>query len=230
MIDIHTHILPNVDDGSQDLETSLLMIEKEISDGVKTIYLTPHVQSKVTKASKEEHKKVFELLKEEVKKRGLDVELVLGAEVFYRDHIKTNFDEYLLGNHQSILIEFSFTIPTDIESIVYDLKHMGYLPIVAHVERYTYLEDYDYQAIKNAGGLLQVNTTSVLGLDPKVKKGLVNHLLKARLIDFIASDTHNMGLRLPNLKETYQYLKKHIDQDYLDDLFINNPKKYIHNN
>jgi protein-tyrosine phosphatase len=118
---------------------------------------------------------------------------------------------------------------TDIEAIVYDLKHMGYLPIVAHVERYTYLEDYHYQPIKNAGGLLQVNTTSILGLDAKVKKGLVSKLFKAKLVDFVASDAHNLGVRIPNLKETYQFLQKQIDQEYLDDLFTNNQLKYVVN-
>jgi len=227
MIDIHTHILPNVDDGSQTLETSIEMIKKEIEDGVTTIILTPHVQSKVSRASREEHIETFHTLIKEVKKQGLNINLVLGAEVFYRDHIRTHFDDYLLGKNKTILIEFSFTIPTDIESIVYDLKHRGYTPVVAHVERYTYLEDHHYQMIKNAGGLLQVNTTSILGLDPKVKKGLVLKLLKNRLIDFIATDTHNMGLRLPNMRETYEYLKKHVEIDYLDDLFYNNQVKYI---
>ncbi|MBU1093694.1 MAG: hypothetical protein KKH01_04450 [Firmicutes bacterium] len=228
MIDIHSHILPGVDDGSQSIELSLEMIKKEMADGVTTVFFTPHVQSRVTKASSKYHPPLFNYVKEEVKKLNLDIQLFLGSEIFYRSHIETDFQALSLGGSKYILLEFSPTTETPIEEIVYEISTMGFIPIVAHVERYEYLKFQDYYKIKKTGALLQMNTTSVLGLDnKKLKKGIVSKLLNNQLIDFISTDTHNMGLRLPNMKDAYEHLKKSHDQKYLDAIFNDNAKKII---
>jgi protein-tyrosine phosphatase len=222
MIDIHSHILPTVDDGSKTFEDSILMIKKEILDGVTDVILTPHVQSRVTKASKERQKEVFNELLELIKQEKLKIDIHLGAEVFYRSHIDTDFNKYSLANSKYILVEFSFDMDTPIDEIVYDLSRSGYIPIVAHVERYSYLNLERIKQIKQSGALLQVNTTSVLGFDDKVKKSYVYKLLKEKLIDFIATDTHNLEKREPNMLKCYQVLAKTFDTDYLDLIFKKN--------
>lgn len=219
MIDIHTHILPDVDDGSKDLETSILMIEREIEQGVTDIVLTPHVQSRVTKANTAKRKAQFELLKEEVSKRGLNVNLHLGAEIMYHIHIETDFSKYHFGNHKYVLIEFSTKVESPIEDVCYDVMAMGYQVIVAHIERYNYLTIEDIQRIKLSGALIQVNASAILNNDKLANKKTVKKLIKANLIDIIATDTHNMDKRPPNLLEAKNYLKKYYDQDALDLLF-----------
>ncbi|MCF7930937.1 MAG: hypothetical protein K9L02_05475 [Acholeplasmataceae bacterium] len=227
MIDIHSHILPGVDDGSKSLELSIEMIKKEILDGVDCVILTPHVQSTVSKVEPSEHIAIFNNLKEEVRKQNLKIDLYLGAEIFYRSHIDTDFKSLTLAGTKYILLEFSPTNVTPIEEIVYDVSRMGFIPVIAHVERYEYLELEDYVKIKSTGSLLQMNTTSILGLDKKLKKGVVHKLLKNQLIDIVSTDTHSMGLRLPNMKETYQFLSKHYDVSYLDQIFDLNARKII---
>ena len=227
MIDIHNHILPKVDDGSQDLEFSIQMIEKEIADGVESVILTPHVQSHVSKVEPENLKKVFLELQEEVVKRGLKVNLYLGAEILYRSHLTPDYQLISLAGSKYILIEFSISVDTPIEDIVYDLSRQGFIPIVAHVERYNYLSFDDYSRIKNSGGMLQLNGNSIMGIDPKVNKKLCMKILKAGLADFVASDAHNLGVRIPNLKETYQYLEKHLPKEYLEKIFYSNAKKIV---
>ena len=227
MIDMHCHILPDVDDGSQDIETSIQMIQKEISDGVTDIILTPHVQSRVTKASREEHIKIFESLKEEVKSRNLNVTLHLGAEVHYREHLKPDYKTYTLGESNAILIEFPFSVEAPIAEVVTNLIYKGFQPIVAHIERYDYLSFEDMAQIKRAGALLQVNTNSILGLDPKVNKAIIHKLLKYELIDMVASDAHNTSKREPNLRECYDFLKKQIDPNYLEKMFNKNQQNFI---
>lgn len=227
MIDIHSHILPCVDDGSQSLDLSIEMIKKEILDGVDSVILTPHIQSRVSKIDPSEHIAIFNTLKEEASKQKLDINLYLGAEIFYRSHIDTDFQSVSLSGSNYVLLEFSPTNETPIEEIVYDVSRMGFIPIIAHVERYEYLELEDYYKIKATGSLLQMNTTSILGLDKNLKKGVVQKLLKNQLIDIVATDTHNMGLRLPNMKETYQFLMKHYDIEYLDKIFDLNARKII---
>jgi protein-tyrosine phosphatase len=227
MIDIHSHIIPSVDDGSQALEMSLDMIKKEVKDGVKAVILTPHVQSHVTKASHEERKATFDNLVAEVKKLGIEIELYLGAEILYKSHIHPDYNQMALAGSKYLLVEFSPTIETPIEEVVYDLAHSGFIPIVAHVERYGYLKFEDYFKIKQAGGLLQVNADSAIGFDKKKRDKLILQMLKEELVDFIATDTHNMDYRQPILKEAFNILKHKIDITYLNEIFYTNALKII---
>ena len=219
MIDIHTHILPNVDDGSKDLETSILMIEREIEQGVTDIVLTPHVQSTVTKANTAKRKKQFELLKAEVSKRSLNINLHLGAEIMYHSHIETDFSKYHFGKNKYVLIEFSTKAESPIEEVCFDVMAMGYQVIVAHVERYNYLKIEDIISIKQTGALIQTNASAILNIDKLANKKTVKKLIKEDLIDIIATDTHNIEKRPPNLLEARKVLKKHYDEDRLDLLF-----------
>lgn len=219
MIDIHTHILPNVDDGSKDLETSIKMIEIEISQGVTDIVLTPHIQSRVTKATKEEQVIAFNILKDVVKDLKFDVNLHLAGEIHYRAHLKTNYDDYAFGKYKYILMEFPTRIETPIEDICFDLMHMGYQVIVAHAERYKYLSIEDIKNIKKTGALIQTNASSILNLDKSVDKKTVKQMIKHDLIDLIATDTHNLDKRPPNLLEAKKVLKKYYEIDKLENLF-----------
>ncbi|PKK98496.1 MAG: hypothetical protein CVV57_07240 [Tenericutes bacterium HGW-Tenericutes-2] len=227
MIDIHNHILPNVDDGSKSIEFSLEMIKKEIADGVESVILTPHVQSHVSRIEPEKLIEVFNELLDAVKKENLNINLYLGAEILYRSHLSPDYSMISLAGSKYILIEFSMSVETPIEDIVYDLSRQGFIPIVAHIERYSYLTFDDYIRIKNSGAMLQVNGNSIMGIDKKVNKKSVMKILKAELADFVASDAHNMDIRLPNLKETYNYLEKHLSKEYLEKLFYSNAKQIL---
>ncbi len=227
MIDMHNHILPLVDDGSQSLEYSMEMIKKEILDGVESIILTPHVQSRVSKVSPLEHIKIFNDLNHEVKRLNLPINLFLGSEIFYRSHLTPDYDMLSLAGSKYILLEFSTTLETPIEQIVSDLFEKDYIPIIAHVERYRYLLFEDLRKIKNAGGMLQVNGNSLLGLDPKIDSKQVMKILTEELADFIATDAHTMDVRLPNLRDAYLFLEKYLSKDYLEKIFYGNAKLII---
>lgn len=219
MIDIHTHILANVDDGSKDIKTSIEMIEQEIKQGVTDIVLTPHIQSTVTKANTAKRQTQFELLKSEVNQRGLKINLHLGAEIMYHAHIETDFNKYAFGKNRYVLIEFSTKVEAPIEEVCFDIMAMGYQVIVAHVERYSYLSIDDIKSIKASGALIQVNASAILNKDPLASKKIIKKLIKQKLIDVIATDTHNMDQRPPNLLEAKAYLKKYYDEAALDLLF-----------
>jgi protein-tyrosine phosphatase len=227
MIDIHCHILPEVDDGSQSLEHSLIMLQKQKNDGVTAIILTPHVQSRVQTVALEEHQEKFKHLKEKTKQRGIDIDLYLGAEVYYRSHLDPDYQTMSMNGSKYVLLEFAPAIPTPIEEVVYDLTRRGWIPIIAHVERYEYLSMDDYLGIKRSGGMLQMNALAAMNQDPKVRKGIVPKLLKNELIDFIATDSHNITTRVPNLKQAYDYLKSSLRPEYLEQIFFNNAKKLI---
>ena len=227
MIDLHAHILPNVDDGSKSLEESIEMLKIAVSNGVKHQLMTPHVQSTVSKVDPKAFLDVFNTLKKEVKLQGLPIEIYLGAEVNYRSHLSPDYSTNTLNQSKYLLIEFSISIETPIEDIVYDLSREGFIPIIAHVERYKYLTLSDYPRLKQAGALFQINADAVVGKKDKHQKKLCAYLIKEGLVDFVATDCHSKDKRPPNLKEAYDFLKKTIDSKYLEDLFYNNARPII---
>ena len=211
MVDIHTHVIPNVDDGSPSLNESINMIKHEISIGVDTIYCTPHHIYKRYEKSAEEIKSQFELLKKEVEKENLPINLYLGQEICYshrEDQIKMLKEGELLtlNNTNRVLLEFSFTRePEDVLDVIYNFNVNGYEVIIAHVERYEWMTIDKVKALKSEGALIQINSNSYLGMTSWKEKRITRKLLKLGLVDFVASDTHSF--RPSTLDKSYKKIK-----------------------
>ena len=211
MIDIHTHVIPNVDDGSPNLETSIAMIKHEIAIGVDTIYCTPHHIYHRYEKSVEEIKKNFLLLKEAVEKENLPVTLYLGQEICYshREDIISMLEKgelLTLNNTKRVLLEFSFTRePEDISDVIYNFGVHGYEIIIAHVERYEWMTIDKVKALRNEGALIQINSNSYLGLSSWKEKRMTRKLIKLNLVDFVASDTHSF--RASTLDKSFKKIK-----------------------
>ena len=212
MVDIHTHVIPYVDDGSPNLETSIAMIKHEISIGVDTIICTPHHIFHRYEKSVEEIKKNFQLLKEAVEKENLPIKLLLGQEICY-----THREDALsmlkagqlltLNNTNRVLLEFSFTRePEDLLDIIYNFSVNGYEVIVAHVERYEWITLEKVKELRNEGALIQINSNSYLGLTTWKEKRFTKKLLKLDLVDYVASDTHSF--RPSTLDKSFKKIKK----------------------
>ena len=142
MTDIHTHALPFVDDGSASLEESLKMLGNLYAQGVTDVVVTPHYRSKYV-ATPDELKDAFKEFKIRVFEAGIPVNLYLGQEIYIGRGFKKFFAEnkvLTLNGTKYILAEFDFNIETDVAEVVYELKAMGYIPIVAHFERYSYVD------------------------------------------------------------------------------------------
>ena len=211
MTDIHTHIIPSVDDGSPNLETSINMIKHEIEIGVDTIICTPHHIYHRYEKTVEEIKKQFELLKSEVEKLNLPVKLYLGQEICYthrEDIIKMLKEGKLLtlNNTNRILLEFSFTRePEDVLDVIYNYSVNGYEVIIAHVERYEWMTLDKVKDLRKEGALIQINSNSYLGLTTWKEKRFTKKLLKLGLVDYVASDTHSF--RPSTLDKSYKKIK-----------------------
>ena len=197
MIDIHTHIIPCVDDGSPNLETSIDMIKHEIEIGVDSIICTPHHIFHRYEKSVEEIKKQYELLVKEIEKQNLPIKLYLGQEICYthrEDTISMLKEGKLLtlNNTNRVLLEFSFTRePEDVLDVIYNFNVNGYEVIVAHVERYEWMTIDKVKALRSEGALIQINSNSYLGLTSWKEKRMTRKLIKLGLVDFVASDTHS---------------------------------------
>jgi protein-tyrosine phosphatase len=212
MKDIHTHIIPFVDDGSPDLETSVNMIKHEIDIGVTEIICTPHHIYHRYEATVKVIKERFNFLKEEVERLNLPIKLYLGQEICYshREDIIAMLKKgelLTLNNTNRVLLEFSFTRePEDILDIIYNFNVNGYEVIIAHVERYEWMDYNKVLALRNEGALIQINSNSYLGLTTWSEKRFVKKLLKHNLVDFVASDTHSF--RPSTLDKSYKKIKK----------------------
>lgn len=207
MVDIHTHILYGVDDGSDSIETSKYLLEQAKNNNIDKIILTPHQNEELKRS--EELKSRFIKLKKDLK--DYDIDFYLGSEIYYYSNMIKDLDNnelLTMNNSKYILVEFSTRMETDISSICYDLKIKGYIPIVAHIERYPYLKLDDYTDIKAQGALIQVNSKS---FENKCYKKQLKYLLKNKLIDFIASDCHNQRRDLD-----FSYVNKLISKKYKD--------------
>jgi len=235
MIDIHCHILPGVDDGSKDLNDSLEMAKIAQSEGIKTIINTSHYHPDFDYIVGEKLLEELVNFNKVLKENNIDVEVLIGNELYYSDDLLEYIDKkefYTLNKSKYILIEFGHTrFPKNVCDVVYELKIRGYIPILAHVERYQEVQDNPkliQEAIKE-GALIQVNASSVLGKGPSECNKSCDVLLRHNRVHFIGTDAHGSNRRRPFIKDAYEYVSKKYGEDKANKLFLDNPSRVINN-
>ena len=227
MIDLHTHILPSVDDGSAKLEYSLNLLAEAQEQGVTDLILTPHRRRKYRK-SKEQLLEEFEAFCIQKEQHGLTINLYLGQEIYIGKSYKSDFinGEILpLCNGKFVLIEFDFIEETDISEVVYDIVKLGYIPIIAHFERYAYSNVDVARELKSLGGLIQINAQSLVGKGKFKLRKKISQLFKDDLVDFVASDIH-YG-RKNYTKKAYAFVSRKYGKQTAENLFKHNAEKII---
>ncbi|MDY0209743.1 MAG: CpsB/CapC family capsule biosynthesis tyrosine phosphatase [Bacilli bacterium] len=228
MIDIHSHIIPFVDDGSSSFEQSLKMIDEAMKQGITDIICTPHYRKNVFSVNIEEIKKQFMMLKEQTQEKA--IRLFLGQEIYCHKNEEVmellhNGVVVTLNNSNFILLEFSYLDKIDISEIAYVAVLKGYMPIIAHIERYHYLDLETVKEIKNSGGFIQVNASSLVGKEGAKLKKFVFALLKEKLVDFVASDIHEKRQNWMN--KAYNIVVKKFGQDYGQRIFNDNALRIL---
>lgn len=227
MTDIHTHVLPCVDDGSASLEESLKMLGALYAQGVENAILTPHYRKNYV-ASPEQLREDFKEFRSRVFEAGIPINMYLGQEIYIGRGYKKFFSEnkvLTLNDTNYILAEFDFSIETDVAEVVYELKAMGYIPIVAHFERYSYVDANVAREIKEVGGLIQVNADSIVGKYKRKYGRLIKELLECKLVDFVASDVH--GSRKVVTEKARNRVEKKYGLEYAEQIFNLNAEKII---
>jgi tyrosine-protein phosphatase YwqE len=196
-IDIHSHLIPGIDDGSPDMETTIILLKKFIDLGYKKVITTPHIMSDYYKNNPEIILSGLDKVKTEIKKNNLSIEIEAAAEY----NLEPEFEDLLeknnlltFGPDKYLLFELSFfDEPPRVNDIIWKMREKGVSPVLAHVERYAYWhKDYDkIEEMINRGVKLQLNIGSVTGAyGPEVKK-VANRLIKDKVIDFVGSDCHH---------------------------------------
>ena len=198
MVDLHSHILYDIDDGSKSLEDSLEMLRKALENGIREVVLTPHyIENSEYSIENTEKNKLFDQLNNEVQKENIDINLYLGNEVYLADNILELLREnkiMTINNSRYILIELPMIIENNnAYDIIYNLKLSNIIPIIAHPERYAYVQKDINKAkeLIERGALLQINKDSFFGKYGKEADKTAKKLLKNKLVHFVGTDIHS---------------------------------------
>ncbi|MCR5398398.1 MAG: hypothetical protein K6E68_02570 [Lachnospiraceae bacterium] len=233
--DIHCHILYGVDDGSGDLDTSVMMLEQAYESGVRKMILTPHYKHHRGIVGQDELEERLKALKRYLKEHHMTMELYLGSEVLYYDEMTEGLDAgriNTMAGSRYVLTEFS---PRADYRYIYNallkILSSGYYPILAHIERYEcMLKDMGHASeLKESGVYIQVNADSVEGRNGMMLKRYSRKLISNDLVDFIASDAHDADRRRPVFQKVVKYLDRHFGADYTDRILNDNPAMIIAN-
>jgi tyrosine-protein phosphatase YwqE len=194
---MHSHLLPGIDDGSPDIETSLQLIRSMMELGYTKFITTPHIMWDMYKNTSEIILGKLEIVRAAAKAEGLNVEINAAAEYFLDDYVaglvKKN-EPLLTVSGNMVLVEFSLANPSmSLKDILFDMQMQGYQPVIAHPERYIYLEHNKefYEELKDIGCLFQLNLLSLGGYYGKSVNELAQYLIKKGHYDLIGTDLHH---------------------------------------
>ncbi len=234
-IDIHCHIMPGVDDGSPDTSTSLEMLRIAEKNGITHMILTPHHKPMHHNVSPEHNVLYRKKLLENAKAAGIGVKLFSGNEIYYSDE---TMEELLRGEICSlagsryVLVEFHPSNPfTAIQNAMYRVQGAGYVPIVAHVERYSDIVGHPDRVgdLIDMGCYIQVNASSIMGKYGFGISHFTKRLLKEERVHFVASDAHDAKGRSPQLLDCRRYVEKKFGEEYAKRIFCVNAANVIRN-
>jgi tyrosine-protein phosphatase YwqE len=195
--DIHSHLLPGIDDGSPDVETSLQLLKSLQDAGIREFICTPHVIGDMFRNTPETINNALEKLQKAARQNGLDVELSAAAEYMLDDHfmgLLRSKEPLMTLTHNYILTELSYSsAPSKLEEISFEISVNNYQPLMAHPERYPYYhKNYEaYSRLKELGFLLQVNLLSLTGYYGKSVAKSAKYILDNGLADFVGTDLHH---------------------------------------
>jgi len=194
--DLHSHLIPGIDDGVKDFDESIEIIRELQELGFKKIITTPHIMHHRFPNTQEKILEVYSQLQYELKRKNIQMKVDVAAEYYYDEYFVALIDkrELMTFGDNHILFELSYTLkPFMMEQTVVKLLAAGYRPILAHPERYTYYKTLqDYERVKDMGLLFQINAISLDGFYGKNVKKSAELLVEAGLVDFIGSDIHSM--------------------------------------
>ena len=231
MIDIHSHIIPQVDDGPGSLETSLEMLEIAVEDGITEIVATPHILSNLEFQREQEILTRFAELQEAVASKGLPIKLHLGSEIYIEPEIDLNHQIATLGdNGRYFLIEFPMQgIPVFAAEHFFRVMMEERTPIIAHPERNAGIIGNPERAAEfvRRGSLLQVNAGSLTGRFGSTVKETAWKLLDAHLVHFVASDAHDTNSRPPKLQRAYDLVAERLGEEWSRMLFHDNQVRVL---
>ena len=234
MIDLHSHILPGVDDGASSLSEAVEIAREAEKQGVDRIVATPHYLEEGYQLTPGETQERVAILQQVLEDKGIDVEILPGAEVFLTKDLGKKVHEHLVSTvneSKYIMIELPVRrFPDYVNDVFYDLKIMGYIPVIVHPERYEPIREhpnYLYHWIKD-GIYAQLNASSLLGVFGTTVKKTAELLVKHNMVQVLGSDVHNTRRRKECMGEGVEILRK-IMGDEITERYLKNAENMVEN-
>lgn len=235
MIDFHSHILPNIDDGSQSIDETFNLLKEAESVGFDKIISTSHYMENYYETENKEREFWVKSLSQRFSTQNIDVKLFLGNEIYITesliDLLKSG-KAATINNTCYVLFEMPFNIePLNMYDIIYEMTKNKLVPILAHPERYKYIQKKPeiVSDLIEAGVLMQSNYGSVIGLYGKKEKLLVTKLLENNMVHFLGSDVHRQNTIYPKIPKILKELKEFLDEQYIDELTTKNAELVLGN-
>ena len=239
-IDIHSHILPDVDDGSSNWEMTMDMLHEAYNEDIRIIIATPHYGLYNPTFDIDIARNCVAEVNYRMENMPFKIDVFLGNEIYYIPGIVKDVLDgkaATLGNTSYVLLEFSESVKYEtVEAAVQEFTRECYRPIIAHAERYSNLIDIDLVQInklKKLGAYFQINTNNFTRKRRMFKKDMrsdsAKAMLKAGFVDFIASDAHNNLSRKPVMKNAIEQISTIACEEQLNRLFSINPKALAFN-
>ena len=235
MIDLHCHILPGVDDGSQNIEQSVKIALNAKEAGFNTICCTPHFLEPNYISKKSDNLKLLEELKIELKKQNIEINLILGNEVYISENVSQLLENEIIskiGNTNYILMELPlFQEIRYVNQLLGRVQDKGLKIILAHPERYVYIQKNPNKLVDfiESGIILQGNYASIIGKYGIESKKTMKKLLKAKMIHILASDVHKENSIYNKMEVISKNILEIVDEDYYELITKINPQKIIEN-
>lgn len=229
LIDLHCHILPGIDDGARDLETSLAMARMAVADGIEVIACTPHIMPGYYENDGPGIRAAVDSLQDHLDKEGIQLTLVPGADVHLVPDMARGLSAgrlQTLGASRYFLFEPPHHVaPPRLEDAVFDVMTAGYHPLITHPERLTWIEAH-YEVIKriaNGGAWMQITAGSVTGVFGKRPQYWAERMLSEGMVHVLATDAHNLHRRTPVLSAAVEAIAKRLGEAAAIDMVVTRP-------
>ena len=235
MIDFHSHIIPNVDDGSRSVEETFELLKEAKDAGFSGVISTSHYMEEYYETDVAERNVWIKAISESLGKKDIDLNLYLGNEVYITKNIINLLETRKatsINNSNYVLFEFPMNSkPMDMYDIIYDMLEYKLIPILAHPERYSFVQkdpNLVYDLIQK-GVLMQSNYGSILGMYGEKAEIIVRKLLENNMVHFLGSDVHRSGSVYPKIHNCLREIETIIGEDKLEEISSVNPELVVEN-
>lgn len=232
IIDVHSHVIPGIDDGARTMEEACGLLSLAAENGITSAIATPHCSAHRQSG---EIRNVLEKLKVRISDQLPDFRLYAGNEVFYFEELPERLKDkkvWTLAESSYVLVEFGPEVPYSyLFRGIRRIVNSGYIPILAHIERYACLHiKQNLEDLEGSGCLFQMNFDSLQGHWYQADVRWCREQVLEHRISLLATDMHRLDFRPPDIRRAMVWLKAHVDPEDLKKMLYENPMKIIENN
>jgi protein-tyrosine phosphatase len=235
LIDLHCHLLPGIDDGSKDLAMSLAMARMAVADGINTIACTPHILPGVYNNNGTAIRRAAARLAESIAEAAIPISLVTGADVHIAPDLGAQLGDgraLTLNDSRYLLLEPPHhVLPPRLEDLIFGLQAAGYVPILTHPERLSWVErHYDLiRRLVSSSVLMQITAGSVMGRFGRRPRYWAERMLDEGLCHLLATDAHNTEQRAPRMADARDFVAQRLGDDEAINLVLRRPQGILKN-